>query len=311
MNRVTTKYHKAGFLLAGFLLLYSFVFAQYPVSGEVLEVNNNYSDVRVELSSGNQNVDIPVSANGHFFTSLEWNKKYNFSFKKEGYVTKVIEFSTHLPEGVSSSSIEPYHMPVRLFRIFEWVDTVFFQNPVAKIRYDKSEVRSDGRFGDFADDRDYSLNVKFRIDQMRREGEEASASVKAKKPAKKPTKTKKQKRANNTNSENTADIPIKEEEQTPNTIDKDFARREMNGAPPLKPVYPEGETNEEFALKNRHIHRTIFVYNGQRKVFISVKHEWGGHFFFIDEAHIGYRCISKEVYEHSILNCRTKIKQYK
>lgn len=280
---------------------------QYQVSGEILEVGYEFSDVNVELKQGDVVVHLPVSANGNFYTSLDWNKTYYFAFKKPGYVTKVIEFSTEVPQSVSLSTIEPYHMPVRLFEIFEGVDTVFFNNPVAKIRYNSSEPRADGRYGDFADDRDYSLNVKYRIDQMRKHGAQRASVVKSPKQEQSlgvsPAKT---------GSRGVSET-VSKQEMAANHLEaeatqlKEFVIEETNGTPSLKEIYPEGETVEEYDLKNRQVKRTVFVYGGQRRVFLSVKHDWGGHFYFIDEANIGYRCISKEIYEDSIVKCRTKL----
>ncbi len=306
MNRICTKYFKAGFSLAGLLLLCTVAAAQYPVSGEILDVNNDYRDVRVVLEDGNSLQVIPVSAKGSFYTTLDWNTIYSFSFKKKGYVTKVIEFSTYLPNDVTAASIEPYHMPVRLFKVFEGVDTVFFKNPVAKIRFDAKERRADGSFGDFADDRDYSLKVKYHIDQMRQEGS-TDKTVKASEPV--DERKRESVKSNRTTKTEEKKLAISEPEwqEVDDATQQALVRRELTGAPPLKEVYAEGETIEEFELKNRDIVRTIFVYDGQRRVFLSVKHDWGGHFYFIDEAHIGYRCISKEVYENSIVRCRTKL----
>ncbi len=306
MKQIYLIYQKAGFCLVGFLLCVINAWGQYPVSGEILEVGYDFSSVKVELKQDGSAVKIPVSANGNFFTSLDWNKTYYFSFKKSGYVTKVIEFSTLVPNDVALSSIEPYHMPVRLFEVFEGVDTVFFNNPVAKIRYDKDEPRADGRYGDFADDRDYSLNVRYRIDQMREKGK-ISGNVSREKEQRKLVKVA------TVNKIYMADAQVSDKREDVIQVvvaekkTNKFIREETNGTPPLKGHYPQGETLEEFDLKSRYVKRTIFVFGNQRRVFLSVLHDWGGHFFFIDEANIGYRCISKEIYEDSIVKCRTKL----
>ncbi|MCG8578710.1 MAG: hypothetical protein MI866_02260 [Bacteroidales bacterium] len=299
MKSIYKTYIRAGFCLTGFLF-YIQATAQYVVSGEILDVNNIYNDVIVELSGNNSTQALQLSPTGHFRTSLNWNKTYYFKFRKTGYVSKVIEFSTVLPSGKQPSAIEPYHMPVRLFKVFEGVDTVFFKNPIAKIRYDES-------LGDFEHDIDYSLKVKYRIDQMREKGQSSmnktkkSVAVKSDKIKKKPVKA----------------VKREEKQQTVGSLDPSdnnelvIDYNEMVDVPALETKYEEGETIEEFKLKNRTIKRHVFVLDEKRRVFLSVKHNWGGHYFFIDEAEIGYRCISKDMYEFFLSNYRNKIKDNK
>jgi len=286
-------------------------FAQYHVSGEILDVGYAYDDVTVELKIKGNRSQIPVSNNGQFITSLEWNSVYFFTFKKPGFVSKVIEFSTELPFDVVNQTIEPYYMPVRLFEVFEGVDTVFFKNPVAKIRFDKNKTRSNGQKGDFAHDMDYSLKVKYGIDKMRQKGAELSHN-KPRISEKKQTDTKVDPIANQVVKVKEADSDNYRPKTSKVAINDGFvAYKEVNGAPPLKEKYPIGETNESFSFKTREIERTVFIVGDKRRVFLSVKHSWGGHFYFIDEADIGYRCISGEVYNDYLKKYRNKIKQFK
>ena len=298
---------KAGCCLVGLFLCYLLlpvnqVKAQYMVSGEVLEVEYLYNDVVVELRNSNSKRKIEISADGQFITSLNWGTVYFFSFKKPGYVSKIIEFSTHLPVDKNSESIAPYHLPVRLFKIFEGVDTVFFKNAVAKIKYDAN-------LGDFSDDRDYSLKVKYKIDKMRQEGVIKTKPNKKSMPEQPNINVGEKKgvveKETITKSNNDDDI----DKTVGNEIVIPF--QEVKDIPPLKQSYPDGESNEEFELKGRITSRTIFTFKGQRRVFLSVKHEWGGLFYFIDEADIGYRCISREVYNLSLQKYRTIINNNK
>ncbi|WP_430816861.1 hypothetical protein [Carboxylicivirga sp. RSCT41] len=300
MRNLYKTYLRAGLCLAGFLF-YTNATAQYIVSGEILDVDNTFDDVIVELSVNNQKKELQVSNTGHFRTSLDWNQTYYFKFRKSGYVSKVIEFSTVLPDDKQPSAIEPYHMPVRLFRMFEGVDTVFFQNPIAKIHFDKN-------LGDFEHDIDYSLKVKYRIDQMREKGK--STPNKPVKPINTAQKTAKKKSVKAIESE-VGQVKTDKSIVVSNKDEIVIDHNEVVDVPDLKKDYKEGETMEEFNLKNRTIIRHVFLNNGQRRVFLSVKHNWGGHYYFIDEAEIGYRCISKDMYEFFLMNYRNKIKDNK
>ncbi|MCT4647511.1 MAG: hypothetical protein N4A74_21165 [Carboxylicivirga sp.] len=306
MRTAKRKYIKAGYCLAGFIMACMHAFGQYTVSGEVLDVDYQYGDVSISLSNGPNVKHIKISNTGKFITSLDWNKTYTFSFYKPGYVSKIIEFSTHLPTNVPRNVIEPYDMQVRLFKVFDGVDTVFFKNPVAKIRYDKNKKRTNGGYGDFAHDVDYSLKVKYLTEQMRQKGTQKNKErvhveeikkTKVKSGTTEQVQTSKNKPASNVHST----VVVAEDKTIP----------ELNGVPALKAIYPKGETVEQFNLETREVTRHVFVMDAQRRVFLSVKHNWGGHYYFIDEADIGFRCISKEVYNHVIAKCRTKIENNK
>lgn len=75
---------------------------------------------------------IAFDQEGNFRTTVNWNSVIRFVFEKKGFVTKIIEFSTQVPDHVNKASIQPYDLKVRLFKEFPGVDTAFFKNPVAK-----------------------------------------------------------------------------------------------------------------------------------------------------------------------------------
>lgn len=283
---------KAGFLFILLLVRLFTVNGQYKVSGEIIDVGLAFENVHVALETGGLKRSIALTCEGKFYTYLQWNRIYRFSFKKKGYVTKVIEFSTVLPENVFPESIQPYFLPVRLFEIFEGVDTVFFNHPVAKIRYDQ-------QLSDFVDDRDYSLKVRYKINEMRK----AAESVKEEKIKPKVS----------TSTDNKSEkIQInKSTLESASKSDKNIKEQQINGLPPLKPVYQQGRTDERFELEGRVVERTIFVFGNLRKVYYMVKHEWGGVFYFIDQADLGCRCISKEAYFNLLINSENNSKTSK
>ncbi len=279
---------RAGIIKAGFLISVLFwssvqMNAQYKVSGEIIDVDFAFQDVAVTLLCDGVKSKIVVSGDGKFDTFLKWNQVSLLSFKKPGYVAKVIEFSTIVPGDVYPQTIEPYYLPVRLFKVFPGVDTVFFKNPVAKIRFDNN-------LKDFADDRDYSLNVKYKVEGMREKGRkerdhQLGSNKKNRKTTTKKVETRKKKEESVS-------------EETKEVVQKDSEL--IKGLPPLQHSYPQGRTDESFELKGRTIDRTIFCEGKKRRIYFRVKHDWGGEFFFIDEAQLGYRCVSKQVYLESL-----------
>nr|WP_321410267.1 hypothetical protein [uncultured Carboxylicivirga sp.] len=279
---------RAGIKITGFLIILIIggllkVNAQYKVEGRIVDVGSSFDDVSVVVETNGLKKDVILTNDGAFETYLQKNKIYRFSFFKPEFVAKVIEFSTKVPDNIHFESIQPYYLPVRLFKTFEGVDTVFFKQPVAKIRFD--EVISD-----FADDRDYSLKVKYHIDEMRAEAEKQKEKPVLKKK-KKPVEV----------SEVVELDKIKIQEDTTVIIHKE-ENFSIVGLPPLKESYPQGRTDEFFDMEGRTVERTIFMNGNVRKVYFVVKHHWGGVFYFIDQAEIGYRCISKKTYENLLAN---------
>ena len=293
-------YIRAGLLKVGFIFILFLGgtaqgYCQFAVRGEVICDNSSANDVVVELSHSGVNQEIDAGA-GRFFSQLKWNQTYFFSFKKPGFVSKVIEFSTQVPEDFPKELLQPYLLKVRLFPVFEGVDTVFFEKPVAKIRFDKS-------FRDFSDDRDYSLQVRYKVEEMRQKGKVAKKTphipVK-KKPVGKDVSSDKK---NPIKPMETA-TSIREVAVTVAAKQEVKPVKEISNLhlPPLKKRYPNGKTVEEFDLEGKHIVRTIFFDGDFRRVLVLVTHDWGGIYYFIDELHIGNRCITREAYLAEIEN---------
>jgi len=84
---------------------------------------------------------------------LAYNATYVISFVKPGYITKKISIDTHAPANRVEQGFEPYAYGVNLFRQYEGVNTVIFNQPVAKIFYSK-------KIDDFDYDVDYTKSVQ-------------------------------------------------------------------------------------------------------------------------------------------------------
>lgn len=293
-------YIRAGLFRVGFIFILFLggtaqSYCQFAVRGEVICDNSSANDVIVELKHAgvNQALDVRV---GRFFSQLQWNQTYFFSFKKPGFVSKVIEFSTQVPDDFPKELLQPYLLQVRLFSVFEGVDTVFFEKPVAKIRFDES-------LRDFSDDRDYSLQVRYKVEEMRRKGKEVKkqAAISGEKKSKEKDRSLtmkpliKSKEAATSIQEVAITVAAKQNVKPA----KEISNLHL---PPLKKRYPNGKTVEEFDLEGKHIVRTIFFEGDFRRVLVLVTHDWGGIYYFIDELHIGNRCITREAYLAEIEN---------
>ncbi|MBI9061652.1 MAG: hypothetical protein JEZ14_06660 [Marinilabiliaceae bacterium] len=270
-------------------------YCQFVVRGEVICDNSSANDVIVDLSHADVNEVLDIQA-GRFFSQLKWNQIYIFSFKKPGFVSKVIEFSTKVPEDFPKELLQPYLLQVRLFPVFEGVDTVFFEKPVAKIRFDEA-------LRDFSDDRDYSLQVRYKVEEMRRKGREVKKTTATSGKKKPEEKDRSLNKKHQVKSKETA-TSIQEVAITVAAKQEVKPVKEISNLhlPPLKKSYPNGKTVEEFDLEGKHIVRTIFFDGDFRRVLVLVTHDWGAIYYFIDELHIGNRCITREAYLAEIEN---------
>jgi len=83
---------------------------------------------------------------------LEYGNEYLLSFGKEGYISKQILFNTSLPEGIDTTALEPYKIGVRIFKQYEGVNIVIYNQPVGFIHF----IPEDEGFGY---DTDYTKSI--------------------------------------------------------------------------------------------------------------------------------------------------------
>lgn len=69
---------------------------------------------------------------------LEYGNAYLLSFSKPGYITKKIEVNTNVAVEHGKQGFEPYKIGVRLFKQYEGVNIVVYNQPVALIKYQAS-----------------------------------------------------------------------------------------------------------------------------------------------------------------------------
>ncbi len=269
-----------------FLVLFSGILCQgqdvYFVNGKVFTDDDRAGNVTVSLVDNSSAISLPVTTTNSFSAKLKWNSKYHFKFMKPGYVTKIIEFSTFIPDG-HTHRIEPYSLNVKLFPVFDGVDKVFFKKPVAKVYFDE-------QINDFTDDRDYALQVVYAIEQMKKRTvdkpsvKKQTASIKVK--GSKYIYTDKNKPLTTGNSSDSLNVlEVKEK-----VYDKCLL-------PPVKKEYTDEKTVEEFSFVDKHITRVIIKEQNKYCIFFRVKHNWGGVYYFIDESPLGIFSVTESLFE--------------
>lgn len=123
-----------------------------------------------------------VSADlNRFSLELDLGHDYLLSFEKSGFVTKKLLFNTQVPAQGAQGSFTPFEFVVSLFKQYDGVNTVVFNQPVGRIRYDQAKL-------DFDYDTDYTKSIQSDLEKA-----QAAVEAKQKEEAKTAAETAKQK----------------------------------------------------------------------------------------------------------------------
>lgn len=114
---------------------------------------------------------------GKFSLDLDLQQNYILSFEKDGFVSKKIAFNTKVPADAVANSFVPFDFAVSIFKQYDDVNLVVFNQPVGMIRYEQSE-------GDFDYDTDYTKSIQSQlqatqaaIEQKQKEEKDADANA--------------------------------------------------------------------------------------------------------------------------------------
>ncbi|MBX2982776.1 MAG: hypothetical protein WBB32_15095 [Flavobacteriales bacterium] len=97
-----------------------------------------------------------------FSMEMELNKNYVLSFEKDGFVTKKLSFNTYVPATAAQIGFTPFDFVVSLFKQYDGMNTVVFNQPVGMIRYDAALV-------DFDYDTDYTKSIQSALEAAQAE----------------------------------------------------------------------------------------------------------------------------------------------
>ncbi len=116
-----------------------------------------------------------------FALDLDLNQNYVLSFEKDGFVTKKLSFDTHAPAEAIANGFTPFEFAVSMFKQYDDVNMVVFNQPVGMIRFEPT-------VDDFDYDTDYTKSIQSQLQKtmeevaqkQKEEAENADAEAKRK-----------------------------------------------------------------------------------------------------------------------------------
>jgi hypothetical protein len=139
-------------LLTGLMLQFSLKAASaLYVPVQFIIENGDYDGSMVVLKKNGVSV-FSVPGDKNMRLKLNFNEAYILAFTKPGYITKQIAVDTNVPDERLKTGFDPYKIGVRLYKQYDGVNTVVYNQPVANIRFMAS-------LDDFGYDTDYSKSI--------------------------------------------------------------------------------------------------------------------------------------------------------
>ena len=153
-------------VIAGALVLSSAagVFAQggFQINGRLKLEGGSLDDARVLVYKNGEKQRTITSGLSKFSLDLDLNADYILEFEKDGFVSKKLSFDTHAPAEAIANGFTPFEFAVSMFKQYDGVNTVVFNQPVGMIRYDKET-------DDFDYDTDYTKSIQSALEKTMQE----------------------------------------------------------------------------------------------------------------------------------------------
>jgi hypothetical protein len=170
------------FLLAAFVLFMAaglHAQGRFTVNGRMKVEGSDLSGARAVVYKNGVKERTITTGLTKFSLELDLNANYIVSFEKDGYVAKKISFNTHAPAEAAAKGFTPFDFAVSLFKQYDDINLVVFNQPVGMIRYDPAA-------GDFDYDTDYTKSIHSQLQEAtqrveRKQKEEQQAAAQAEK----------------------------------------------------------------------------------------------------------------------------------
>ncbi|HEY0977453.1 MAG TPA: hypothetical protein VGE21_08285 [Flavobacteriales bacterium] len=136
--------------------------AQFTINGKLKVEGGGLDGAQVVVYRNGEKQRVLNNNLGKFSLDLEVNQDYTLSFEKEGFVTKKLSFNTRAPAEAVANGFTPFDFGVSLFKQYDGVNTVVFNQPVGMIRFNRE-------MDDFDYDTDYTKSIQSALEKVEEE----------------------------------------------------------------------------------------------------------------------------------------------
>ncbi len=142
------------------LVLASAAIAQgrFTINGRLKIENGDLNGARVVVYKNGQKERVLTADLSKFSLDLELNENYILSFEKQGSVSKKLSFNTRVPPEAAVRTFTPFDFSVSLFKQYDDLNMVVFNQPVGSIRYEPA-------LSDFDYDMDYTKSIQAKLQE--------------------------------------------------------------------------------------------------------------------------------------------------
>lgn len=134
----------------------------FTINGRLKVDGGSVEGAKVVVLKDGQKERTVSSGLSRFSLELELGHSYVLSFEKDGFVTKKLAFDTHVPASSAENGFQPFEYAVSLFKQYDDMNTVVFNQPVGMIHYDAS-------VDDFDYDTDYTKSIQQQLEQVQQQ----------------------------------------------------------------------------------------------------------------------------------------------
>jgi DNA polymerase III alpha subunit (gram-positive type) len=124
--------------------------------------NGNLKGAQIKVEKNGKQVQLQDVTKPRFEFALEYDCDYIFTYIKEGYVSKKVEVSTKVPKEKQSLEFEPFKFDVEIFKQYAGVNTIMYNQPVGKIKF--NDV-----LNEFDYDTDYTKSIQNALNKIEEE----------------------------------------------------------------------------------------------------------------------------------------------
>lgn len=130
----------------------------FKIYGKYMVNGGSVLGAKIKIEKNGVQVKLLEQDKSKFEFPLEYDCDYVFSFIKEGYVTKKVQVSTKVPKEKQTLEFESFKFDVEIFKQYQGVNTVIYNQPVGKIRF--NDV-----LNEFDYDTDYTKSIQSEINK--------------------------------------------------------------------------------------------------------------------------------------------------